>query len=101
MVIVQMTDLHVVARDRLCYDRVPTNVQAAQAVAHINSLDPKADAIIVSGDLTDHGLPEEYDCLRDILAHLIPPVFVVPGNHDRREALLKAFAFESYMPPPD
>ena len=87
MIIVQMTDLHVVARDRLCYRKIPTNVQLAEAVAHINALDPRPDAIIASGDLTDHGRTEEYDVLREILADLVPPVFVVPGNHDRREAL--------------
>jgi len=96
-----MTDLHVVAKDRLCYRRVPTNAQLSQAVAHVNALDPKPDAVIASGDLTDHGRAEEYDLLREILADLIPPVFVIPGNHDRREVLLKAFASESYMPPLD
>ncbi|MBV8774644.1 MAG: phosphodiesterase, partial [Deltaproteobacteria bacterium] len=101
MTIVQMTDLHVVARGQLCYGRVPTNTQLAQAVAHINTLDPRPDAVIVSGDLTDHGRAEEYDLVREILAPLTPPVFVVPGNHDRGEALLKAFAGENYMPPPD
>jgi 3',5'-cyclic-AMP phosphodiesterase len=101
MTIVQMTDLHVVARDRLCYGRVPTNAQLVQAVAHINTLDPRPDVVIVSGDLTDHGRAHEYELLREILAELIPPVFVVPGNHDRRDVLLKAFAGENYMPPPD
>jgi len=80
---------------------VPTNAQLAQAVAHINSLDPRPDAVIASGDLTEHGRAEEYELLREILAELIPPVFVIPGNHDQREVLLKAFAGESYMPPPD
>lgn len=77
MTIVQMTDLHVVARDRLCYRRVPTNSQLAQAVAHINALDPTPDAVIASGDLTDHGRAEEYALLRELLADLIPPVFVI------------------------
>jgi hypothetical protein len=40
MIIVQMTDLHVVARDRLCYRKIPTNTQLAEAVAHTNDLDP-------------------------------------------------------------
>jgi 3',5'-cyclic AMP phosphodiesterase CpdA len=101
MTIVQMTDLHVVSRERLCLGRVPTNAHLARAVAHINALDPKPEAVIASGDLTDHGSAEEYDMLREILADLIPPVFVIPGNHDRRETLLRAFASEEYMPPPD
>jgi 3',5'-cyclic-AMP phosphodiesterase len=101
MTIVQMTDLHVVARDRLCYGRVPTNVQLAEVVKHINTLIPRPDAIIATGDLTDHGRAEEYDLLCETLAPLISPVFVIPGNHDRRDALLNAFSNESYLPPPN
>jgi 3',5'-cyclic-AMP phosphodiesterase len=101
MIIAQITDLHVVARDRLCYGLVPTNAQLAQAVAHLNSMDPRPDAVIASGDLTDHGRSDEYVMLRELLADLIPPVFVIPGNHDRRDALLNAFADIGYMPPPD
>ena len=48
--------------------------------------------VIASGDLTDHGRPEEYDLLREILSDSIPLVFVIPGNHDRRDVLLKSFA---------
>jgi Icc protein len=101
MNIAQITDLHVMAKGRLFFNMVPTNAQLAQAVAHINSLDPRPDAVIASGDLTEHGRVEEYDMLREILADLIPPVFVIPGNHDRRETLLRAFAGEGYLPPPD
>ena len=97
MIIAQIDDLHVVAKNRLCYRRVPTNAQLAQSIAHINSLDPRPDAVIASGDLTDHGRPEEYDLLREILSDWVPPVFVIPGNHDRRDVLLKAFASEDYM----
>jgi len=98
MIIAQMTDLHVVAKDCLCYRRIPTNAQLAEAVAHINSLAPRPDVLIASGDLTDHGCEDEYEVLREILARLAMPVFVIPGNHDRREALLKVFASESYLP---
>jgi 3',5'-cyclic-AMP phosphodiesterase len=101
MIIAQITDLHVVQRNRLFLHRLPTNAYLAQAIAHINNLDPRPDTVIASGDLTEHGLPEEYDLLREILAELIPPVFVIPGNHDRRDVLLKAFAGEEYMPPPE
>ncbi|HKM99896.1 MAG TPA: phosphodiesterase [Candidatus Binataceae bacterium] len=100
MIIAQITDLHVVARDRLCYRRVPTNEQLAQAIAHINDFDPAPDVVIASGDLTDHGRPEEYEVLREILSKLKAPIFVIPGNHDRRDALSQAFADQRYMPRP-
>jgi 3',5'-cyclic AMP phosphodiesterase CpdA len=101
MMIAQITDLHVVGRNRLFSHRVPTNAHLAEAISHINNLQPRPDVVIASGDLTEHGLTEEYELLREMLADLVPPVFVIPGNHDRREVLLKAFAGEDYMPPPD
>jgi Icc protein len=100
MRIAQITDLHVVAKDRLCYRRVPTNEQLRQAVAHINDLKPSPDVVIASGDLTDHGREEEYLHLREILSELKFPVFAIPGNHDNRERLAKAFADTRYMPGP-
>jgi 3',5'-cyclic AMP phosphodiesterase CpdA len=99
MIIAQITDLHVVARDRLCYRQIPTNAELAEAVAHINSLALRPDVVIASGDLSDHGREDEYEVLREILAALPMPVFLIPGNHDRREALLKVFAAQAYLPP--
>jgi hypothetical protein len=32
-----------------------------------------------------------------ILADLIPPAFVIPGNHNRRDVLLNAFAGKNCM----
>ena len=47
----------------------------------------------MSGDLTDCGLEEEYAILDDLLArHLSMPVFLVPGNHDRREVMKSRLA---------
>ena len=63
-----------------------------------HSLAPIPDVVIASGDLVDHGREDEYKMLRRILSKLIPPVFVIPGNHDNREALLKAFGNEQYLP---
>ena len=100
MIIAQITDLHVVRRDRLCYRQIPTNAQLEEAVAHLNALAPRPDVVLASGDLVDHGQEDEYQVLREILAKLTAPVFVIPGNHDRREALLEAFADSAYMPRP-
>src|SRR5438128_643103 len=98
MIIAQITDLHIVARDRLCYRQIPTNAQLAEAVEHLSSLVPRPDVVIASGDLVDHGREEEYEVLREILGKLTAPVFIIPGNHDRREPLLKVFADWKYLP---
>ena len=47
---------------------------------------PRVDALVVTGDLADHGLPDEYAA---VFAALPPalPTLVVPGNHDARDAV--------------
>jgi 3',5'-cyclic AMP phosphodiesterase CpdA len=56
-----------------------------RALQHVAALDPAPDAVIMSGDLTDGGLAEEYEILADLIRrHLRMPVYVIPGNHDRR-----------------
>jgi 3',5'-cyclic-AMP phosphodiesterase len=100
MLIAQITDLHVVGKEQLCQGRVPTNAQLQEAVAHLNGLDPCPDVVVATGDLTDHGTAEEYAVLREILAALRPPLYLIPGNHDHRDRFLEAFADQAYLPRP-
>jgi Icc-related predicted phosphoesterase len=47
----------------------------------------EADVLLICGDLTDYGLPEEAELLAaDIRAHLRVPVIAVLGNHDFESA---------------
>jgi len=41
----------------------------------------RPDAIVVTGDVADHGRPEEYGAFAAAMAGQ-PPWFAVPGNHD-------------------
>ncbi|MGW4484468.1 metallophosphoesterase [Amycolatopsis sp. NPDC004368] len=43
------------------------------------------DAVLVTGDIADHGAPEEYRRAGELLKH-DAPVLTCPGNHDVREA---------------
>jgi 3',5'-cyclic-AMP phosphodiesterase len=47
-----------------------------------------AELLIVKGDLTHHGTPEEWATVGDVLAGLRVAVAVVPGNHDVSKARL-------------
>ena len=42
----------------------------------------KADILVLCGDLTDYGLPNEAEILSEELSHLSIPVVGVLGNHD-------------------
>jgi 3',5'-cyclic AMP phosphodiesterase CpdA len=62
-----------------------------RAVEAILSLPDRPDALLVSGDLTDNGAPEEYRQVRELLAPLDLRPHVLPGNHDLRGPLREAF----------
>ncbi|MEO1063892.1 MAG: metallophosphoesterase [Actinomycetota bacterium] len=47
-------------------------------------LDP--DLVVVTGDVADHGRPEQYRLAADSLGRFAAPVNVCPGNHDRAVA---------------
>lgn len=47
-----------------------------------------AQLLIVKGDLTHHGVPEEWAAVGELLAGLHVSVAVVPGNHDVKESRL-------------
>ena len=98
MIVIQLSDPHILAPGELLYRRFDTAEFLARAVAEINRLDPLPDVAVVTGDLVDHGEPPEYEHLRALLAPLAMPVFVIPGNHDAREPLRAAFAADGYLP---
>ncbi len=98
MLIAQITDTHISTpgsvNDR--YFRTPEHLE--RAVAHLNRLAPRPDVALATGDLVERGEPEEYARLRAILDRLAMPLYVIPGNHDSREGLSRAFADRGYLP---
>jgi 3',5'-cyclic-AMP phosphodiesterase len=98
MLIAQITDTHIRAPGRLAYRQVDTSTMLAACVRELLALDPQPDLIVHTGDLVDFGLPEEYAQLRSLLAPLRAPLLTIPGNHDEREAMRRAFAADRYLP---
>ncbi|NOR61488.1 MAG: phosphodiesterase [Rhodobacteraceae bacterium] len=84
MKIAQISDLHVVAEGKTL-GVAPMAENLEKVVAHINGLGP--DMVLVSGDIADTGALAEVQRAASILAKLEAPFYVVPGNHDTREAL--------------
>jgi len=98
MLIAQLSDMHLRDEGQLLYDRIDTGGYLERAVAHVLKLDPRPDVVILTGDLVEGGTPGEYARLRRLIAPLPMPVYVIPGNHDAREALRAAFAGDGYFP---
>jgi 3',5'-cyclic AMP phosphodiesterase CpdA len=77
MLIAQISDLHV-GGARYREDLLRT------AIAEIN--DAGADLVVVAGDLTDEGFPDQYPVAEEELSALAASAHIVrvPGNHDAR-----------------
>ncbi|WP_128253755.1 phosphodiesterase [Falsirhodobacter deserti] len=90
MKIIQLTDTH------LMPPGVPANgvdpeAQLRAAVADILANHDDADLLVITGDLCNHGDPEAYELLREILAPVPFPARLMLGNHDRRPEFIAAF----------
>ena len=99
--VLHLSDLHVVAPPRLVSGRLDTARLLESAIDRILADLPKlapVDVVLVTGDLSDDGSPESYRIARRELDRLGLPLLVLPGNHDRREALRAAFADTLAMP---
>lgn len=88
MLICQLTDLHVRPAGKPANRVIDTNMFTERAFRAVARLQPRPDAVVITGDLTECGLDTEYSNLSALLHRYLPmPVYVIPGNHDRRANL--------------
>jgi Icc protein len=85
--LVQLSDPHIGAD---WVDADP-GVRLAAAIESARAVCPRPDAVLVTGDLADHAADAEYEQVRELLAPLGGPLYVLPGNHDDRRALHRHF----------
>lgn len=86
--LLQISDTHLGADWK---DDVDPDECLLRAVEAILDLPQRPDALVISGDLTQNGAPEEYERVRQLVAPLDLPPHVLPGNHDLRGPLREAF----------
>ncbi|UYM07533.1 phosphodiesterase [Solicola gregarius] len=101
MLIAHLSDPHVSTRP----DGGDAVTRFFEAVSRLEALRPLPDAVVVTGDLTDNGAPDEYVIVRGLLERLAMPVHVVPGNHDAAPELLSSLGGSGFasaaLPEPD
>ncbi len=85
--LVQLSDLH------LCdgADGAGPARRLEHAVRCVQALRPRADAVLLSGDLADVPSSAAYERAHELLAPLGLPVYAIPGNHDDRDLLRHRF----------
>ena len=98
MLIAQISDTHIMDEGVRAYGVIDTAPYLARAVDQVRRLDPAPDVALVTGDLVDRGLASEYERLKTLLAPLSMPVFLIPGNHDKRDPLRAVMSEHRYLP---
>ena len=97
MLLAQLSDPHIGATPRhMPHGMLPADT-LQRAVAQLLASTVPPDAVLVSGDLVERGLPAEYAELRAVLARLPMPAYLMVGNHDDRDALRAAFPDHAYL----
>lgn len=76
LLLAQISDLHLDGTER-------ATERATRVMEHLRALPRPVDALLVTGDIADHGTPEEYAEATRILKAPFP-VLTCPGNHDVR-----------------
>ena len=97
MILCQISDLHIKPERKLAYGVVDTATMLERCVADIGRLPQRPDAVIATGDLVDGGTAAEYALLRELLSPLTMPLYLMPGNHDERQALRQVFNDHHYL----
>lgn len=89
--LVQLTDLHLTAREdgRVFGSEVWRHLD--RALAHVAQREPAVDRLVLTGDLANRGEADAYARLADRLQAWRGRLLLVPGNHDHRERLRAAF----------
>jgi 3',5'-cyclic-AMP phosphodiesterase len=96
MIIAQISDTHILARSSDEAEGASRAESLRRCIADINR--QGVDAVVHTGDSVHHGLAEEYAHLREILADLDAPLFLIPGNRDRHDALRAALDHLWFLP---
>ena len=87
MEIVQLSDIHIGSQFR---EKV-----FEKAIDEINSLKP--DAVVITGDLTNEGLIEQYEKCKKMVSEInVEKIIAISGNHDYRNT--GYLLFKKYFP---
>jgi 3',5'-cyclic AMP phosphodiesterase CpdA len=88
--LLQLTDIHLTTPGETIGGREP-NDNFRKALDHALTNHPDADALVITGDLSDWGDRAEYLRLKDMICNAPVPVHLCIGNHDERAAFVSVF----------
>lgn len=90
MILAHVSDLHL-GQDHDGDGGARALERAERVLGYLDGLEGSVDALLVTGDIADHGAPDEYRLAGKLLAGQRFPVLTCPGNHDERGAYRAVF----------
>ena len=84
--VAQFSDTHFLAEGEVAEGGFAYDTSAAFEAARASIGETSFDLIAVTGDIADHGRPDQYRVAAAALAQLNGPINVCPGNHDQADA---------------
>jgi len=97
VIVAQISDLHIRRAGHVLHYMANTADYLERTIDRINGLKTQPHLVLLTGDLVENASPHEYRRLRTILKALRAPHFLVPGNHDDRANLRRAFSEHRYL----
>lgn len=84
MSVLQITDVHIQPAGTLAFGHCDTAKRALEVVEWIERNQKRFEAVVVTGDIACDGNSDSYALAASLFSSLALPVFMIPGNHDRR-----------------
>jgi 3',5'-cyclic AMP phosphodiesterase CpdA len=85
----QVSDIHIGLGEE-------AELRARRVFARLAALPVPVDAVLVTGDIADHGDRAEYVIARELFDSVPYPVFSCPGNHDDRSGYTEVLLGEDF-----
>jgi len=92
MILAQISDPHLSLPGARLFGGYDADTAFSAVLARVAGFDPRPDIVLLTGDLTENGTPEEYANFKRLVAGIDLPMVAIPGNHDRRAAFAAALA---------
>ncbi len=91
MILLQLSDLHIAQEGKPAFGCVNSLQMLQATVSYILHSRVKPDVAVVTGDISTDGTESSYQLAKAELDRLCMPVYMVPGNHDDKKTMQRAY----------
>lgn len=94
--LIQITDTHLLACKKDKFKEINPFQSLKDTLKHIELSNWQPDLVIATGDLSQDGSTTSYEHFFRLLQHSAIPILCIPGNHDKKDKLIKSLSGKSF-----